>query len=256
MQLLRVASSQPDPAAQRVKPEELPTKTFLSGAISGAPDPAIEASWEVSARVIQRTLDPGDRIDIQVFFTGYGPVSTAKITWYFPENLLAAIPDSAAPHALTHQIEATANVGYLFDDQSRVSAAALTSDKHLFPGSSGLIRLTRGYFYPAAVPSQGIDLGNPIPWNPEVCMVVGERARPSPPITMSGRISEDAPTGEHSVPFVLTFRTQDKVKTSAYHLELHIRPFWERRPFQILAAVAAILASGGGAVAIVLAFLH
>lgn len=226
-------------------PPSLEDVARLTNAI-GPPRPVgsdgYTAGWEVMARVVQRTLDPGGKFDLEIYLSGFGRPDSAKFNIKFPQGFLGEQPSRQQPGKncfgwLTVEVEyrfgesqlGTVEIPYLKEGVFELNPVGVT------------VHLNLGPFLPATDPvSYGLE-----PW--DLVPTTGELyEHGKPPFHIQAVVSPKVAPGDYTVPIVLSYLTEDEVKTARVDLEIHVRPFWERRWFQLAVlglTIATVVAS-------------
>jgi hypothetical protein len=184
------------------------------------------ASWAIAARVRTRTLDPGERVEVEVFLSGVGRPESTKLCGVIPESIF----DPEAGGDFSSNIAAVGTFGT--DGVSRLEAAAYNPDGRPLSGGVFSITFSKGFTLPVT----------PAERSPSDYIVAGEQgAGGSAPALLRWTLPKWAPPGDHAVPLVLTYVTRGQAQTSAYEVLLHIRPWWERPLYQALIVVSTIV---------------
>lgn len=232
-----------------------------------------EANWELTASVARHTLDKGEELRVSLYFCGYGRPDWAKFSFYPPPDVLMSKPDpSGIPDR--GSIEIRVNIaswdgfgGVPSDGPlKRIEWAVAKTESIWVERVGGTQRLAPGTFLPLAVSknpqgSQRIcdlieDEGkrtvgevdyNPDPSNP---------ATRIQPVAIRAQIAPDAKGGDYSIPFVLSYSTNGRVKSSTFRLDFRVTPFWERWAPQALVYVASGVAIFASAFAVFWALMH
>ena len=76
------------------------------------------------------------------------------------------------------------------------------------------------------------------------------------PVLIRARIAHDAKGGDYSIPFVLSYGTNGRVKSSTYRLDFRVTPFWERRFPQAVVYVASGVAIFASVFTVIWSLLH
>ena len=212
---------------------------------------SIEGSYELIVRPFKRTLNRGEGFLIAVYVSGYGRLDGGKIVFFFPYGLLA--PSTFPVVHPETPAAGSVEMGIALAKHSPTGAevVAPASRNPLHVGSStaplsmtgNIIEFNRGFGFSDRPMAQA-------GYVPRVASEV--EMENTPPILIRGKIYERGPPGDHDIPFVLTYVTGDKVKTSKSTLQMHVRHWWERPIFQLAVFAAAIATVAG----IVLAVLH
>lgn len=238
-------------------PENAPERPIPIGPVVALSDQyTFEGSWELTARVHQRTLSPGDELLIEVFLTGYGPCSSAKVVAYFPSGLLGVSHNFPGQEPSDYMTEVKFGVRYVtadLTDSAGVSVRIEYPSQHeeSYRRAEGelIINLDQGNFMNSVIRTQ-----NPYELTrrrQEIEPVTGETYMGAlAPLSLSAKINKKAKPGDHTVPFVLTYKTGNTIRTSTFNLDIHIVPFWERKWFQRVVSGALIIGLFAGLVTI------
>jgi hypothetical protein len=235
---------------------------------------ADEANWELAASVARHTLDKGDEIQVSIYFCGYGRPDWAKFSFYPPPDVLASSPDPNTGIPDRGSIEIRVNVASwigLGGDPAAgplkpIEWAIVKTETIWVERVGGTQRLPPGYFLPLAVsrdPMGSRRLGDVIA--DEGKRTVGEvdwTSCPGPegkrvqPVLIRARIATDAKGGDYSIPFVLSYGTAGRVKSSTYRLDFRVTPFWERRFPQAIVYIASGVAIVASAFTVMWSIFH
>lgn len=204
-------------------------------------------SWQIAARVSAKTLDPGQQISIEVYFSGEGPVDSAKLFFRVPEALDCSNHGFAS---IAWREERTVQEPNSPELGSRYAKFARADTR--IEGSTGmLLDLTPGFSLP---PPRTIP---PFEHIGSATLAAGEfrveteKRQPNknepdffshPPVWLRWILPRGVPPGDHEIPFVLTYSKGKDIQTASYTLSVHIRPFWERAWFQALVVGSFVLA--------------
>lgn len=225
----------------------------------------LKPSWEISARVVQRTLKPGDKLQIEMFVTGYGRCDFGKLALFLPGGLLKY--EQSPPEALTKRYVAKMTANISWGGTRVVLPAGQAEESKLLDVEYPLYHPTVLYYdAPGGVqmlhPGIFLDCwGGEDPKDPlaprlrseTINMTAGEAALYGrPPYVIDATIDPKAPPGDYTLPLVLTYQHGEEIQTSTFSLDLHVTPFWERRWFQIVAGAAVGLTIASGVVALIL----
>ncbi|HEV2317743.1 MAG TPA: hypothetical protein VGV89_09260 [Thermoplasmata archaeon] len=223
----------------------------------------VECAWEIVARGLRRTIDPGEVVTVPLYVCGFGKPDWAKLVFYPPAGLFDATYRDEANHGLGPIVFV-----------SQIKLARLTGAPSS-PGQPTIFEVGKEYEFPVAVPEAagfnelGGAFGIPLPMfsfralpdDPPIVFqpakedrdrpVVGEvdfyppgapvGTRIVPPMLVRARINAAAAGGDYTMPVVLVYEDGGKITTNVEDIEIHVRPFWERRSYQILAAVLTAL---------------
>jgi hypothetical protein len=225
----------------------------------------LEPSWQISARVVQRTLKPGDKLQIEMFVTGYGRCDFGKLALFLPGGLLKSEP--SPPGALTERYVAkmTANISWAggtvavpADQAGESRSVDVEFPVHhptvlYYDAPGGVQMLHPGVFLDSWAGEDPKDPLAPRLRSTTINMTAGETALYGrPPYVIDATIDPKAPPGDYTLPLVLTYQHGKQIQTSTFSLDLHVAPFWERPWFQVVAAVAVGLTIAAGVVALIL----
>ena len=175
----------------------------------------MKPSFEVVARASKQALNPGDKLEIAIYVSGFGPTESGKLGFYFPIGFLAEDPKSVAKGG-----SVVTNLSSKKDPATNVVVPLW--DSHPFP--LGVVSTTGGEF----------------DWKGQA------------PVKSTAIVSKMAARGDHTIPFILTYGTADAMETSRFDLAVHVRSFVERRFYVILVVVLAVLGTGAGVIALLL----
>ncbi len=224
----------------------------------------VEPSWEILARVSGTTLDPGSKLRIEVYLSGYGRVDSAKLVVAFPAGLLQnfLVPGGSDSHPRDAKVT-TRSHSVAFNDAAQSGSGPgppvefPSAETQTFYSNEGGGGLAMDLGFSLELFNLGAKFPSPLVAQERSVRLVqtaGEvRLNSSGPVNFDATMSANAHPGDHFIPFVLTYMVDKKVRTSTFTLQLHIRPFWERAWFQYLAAGALVLASAASVAAIGLA---
>lgn len=233
--------------------------------IKGKPED-FEACWEIAARVARHTLGTGDVLEIRIYYCGAGIPDWAKVSFYPPLGVLRPRrePNTGEPGGGTIEIHHAFATGVPMDVDSRnipdgTRVAAIADDYTIFADEyGGNSPVPMAYFFPLLVtdkPGGSSDFADAVvDWGRRSVAEVDSSIRlpdspdpHEPPTKVSAIISRAAKGGDYSIPFVLTYSTKAKVKSSTFRLDFHVKWFWERAWFQavVVGSAAVALAAGG-----------
>jgi len=198
----------------------------------------LKPSFEVVARASKQALNPGDKLEIAIYVSGFGPTESGKLGFYFPIGFLAEDPKSVAKGG-----SVVTNLSSKKDPATNVVVPLW--DSHPFPlgvvGNSVL--LDEGFFVTKGDAVSGYlvsTTGGEFDWKGQA------------PVKITAIVSKMAARGDHTIPFILTYGTADAMETSRFDLAVHVRSFVERRFYVILVVVLAVLGTGAGVIALLL----
>jgi len=220
----------------------------------GTVDP-FSASWEIAARVVQRTLEREGELTVQLYLTGYGVPDWAKLVYYPPKGLLGIgdPADPGRPAEVEIRFAYKSGVGDRVTTATgvvtRMTMAIAESMVIKSPPDGGFFDIPGGLFLPrpqASRKQQNIFETSENEAHHIVCEADDEDFAP---IEIRSHISEGAARGDHSLPFVLTYLTKGQVRTARYDLDLHVQQFWETSLFQVLAAIGSVIVVGASIIA-------
>jgi hypothetical protein len=244
-------------AGRRVDQSELQNHRILSSLYKRDHRDPEEANWEIVARGTRHTLERGDPIQIQLFFSGYGRPSWAKLAFYPPPQLLNphldnearrgpiafdATPATGTADFIDTNAGTTTPIEFAVEDPSSVDIEEF----------GAVVGIADGFFFVTGVSSgdnRDVQRATPDPSRRAVSeiMFIDDRVQPpraSPPIVLRARVADNAPGGDYSWPFVLTYATQGNVvRSSRFTLPLHVKTIWELDLPQAIA-----IGSAGGVV--------
>jgi len=241
------------------------------------------AAWEIAARVQRRSFDPDDPVKIELFLTGYGRCSSAKLTVYIPDGIFSERKNDSGKEPANYVGTIRSSIGQAVrpglptngGPESQTLEAPIPRIQESRFGYPGVtITLNSGNFLDrfSANETPGQDVR---PRRLEVGWTVGERKWDDvAPISIEARISPKPTPGDHTIPLVLTYMTQGKVlsartfppmftgtferrvRTSTFTLNVHVSFFWEQDWFQWFVIGGTVAGMILGAVAVVLSVYH
>jgi hypothetical protein len=268
-----------------------PEVTILGPPVPVLPPDNFEAVWEIAARVQRRSFDPNDPVRIEVFLTGYGRCSSAKLAAYFPDGLFArrqndtgreppqfigkvrssvmqavrrTAPEDAAPESPLVEVPMPKIQESRFDYPGMVMI--LNSGNFLDRFAAGE---TPGQFARRRSQEIGWTVGER-KWS-DVDQTGSEVA----PVSIEATIAAEPTPGDHTIPLVLTYMTERKIllassddspeftghferraMTSTFALNIHVSFFWEQDWFQSFVIGGTITGIILGAAAVILSVFH
>jgi hypothetical protein len=223
-------------------------------------------------RGARRTLDPGETLEIRVYFCGWGAPDWTKLSFFpppelfdptyrYPEDRPLGDP-GCGPLAVETQAKA---MGASAHDRSRPAKPDVTyewayrkPESTGFPVTGGMIGILPSAFFPLLDLTGGsIDVDNfVVNKGRKDRLTVSEaemvdRAGFHGPLVIRGKVNGAATGGDYTIPLVFTYAHESKVQSSAAELEVHIRPWWERPSYQALLAASGLIVVGASFVALV-----
>lgn len=200
-----------------------------------------DAEWALVARAFAREVDPGQELEIELYFSGWGRPDAAKLTYYFPKGLVDDDRESLPLEVLTtlaYKVERLEVEGKIESRETAFEAP----QKSKLRAVGGYTILSPGNFLP--------DLGRH--GLKDINLTSGERPWPSgSPVRLRAPVSQKAQTGSHTITFVLTYVRGARVKSSMGQIEIHVRPIWKRWWVQVAVIASALVALVSGVVALV-----
>jgi hypothetical protein len=196
---------------------------------------SMEPSYEVVARARKRTLDPGDILEVAIYITGFGPSEGGKLQFYFPIGLITPRTKDEAEGTIE------TNLGLAHDKQTEVKAPIGHHQESKLGVIGNGILLNSGFFT-SILPVADYFIqavGGEFDWNGK------------PPVRVTAKVDKDAPTGDHTIPFVLTYGSAATgLRTSGLDLEIHVRSFVERKLYTILGVAALVIGTAATVIAL------
>jgi hypothetical protein len=207
-----------------------------------APMPAEEGEFVPVVRIEKRTLNPGERLRVVIHISGYGNSKGGKLTFHFPQGLLRIDRTQDGVEVPVGQVEA--NISLAVDQRTGEEVPVGRSQVDTLDSVGKTVLLHKGLFMPT----------KPIAEKMVMQQIAGEMQLPTgPPFAITAQVDSKCPGGDHSIPFVLTYETLGKYKTSVTSAELHVNSWWERWGYY---ASTLGLALAGVLVAALVLFVH
>ena len=170
-------------------------------------------SYEVLVRVLRSTVDPGDKIDIQLFITGYGNIGGIKIFFYPPPDFITEIGSEisgflVAPNSQT-KIDFKDGFSARLDGNSARMGFGDVSTESEFDRIVGLIHAEN-------------------------------QVRDVPPFWLKLQTLKSARSGTHRLSLCATYFNVDEWKSSKQDIEIDV-PSWFKRHEALTWAIGSIL---------------
>jgi hypothetical protein len=198
-----------------------------------------DGRFEVMARLSQPAFDQGDPISIEIYITGWGRCDASKISIVYPFGFLAGPPEGTQPGSgVGEAIGSVMIYGRTEGNPPVVKEEIAVQQPTRWPLDTvgAAVNINRGYF----MPRRKAD------WPDQLPAIVGEtKVGQFSPILIRTQVSSKAPPGDHVMSFFFTYRTGQTINISRQDLTIHVRPFWEKRPFQTLTYVLLVAATVG-----------
>lgn len=212
-------------------------------------------AYDLAIRVSQPIVDPGDKLQVEVYISGYGVVQAAKVAFYPSPQVFDLDPNRSMM-----------TTGIKRYDDGRMGWGG-TPVK--FDPTGGVLTLSGGF----------VSENNPSWQRPTWFCDANERQvnhyqiatevkhpQGTSPVCLDLTVHNDATPGPHSIHFVLTYFDGQTWKTASKNADFTIRNFYQRHeiPVWILGGLAAIVTIGAPVwpvlrrlwpVSVVLAFL-
>lgn len=228
------------------------TPRQIGAATTVLPEDGFDPSWEVVARLGTTTLDPGDAVRIELYFSGHGRVDSAKLVFYLHEGLFSPVKNqhTSPPDEILAKVTKSIGRG---TRSGRLSAQPDSADQEFEFATQEIHELAVDAWGGTHYLSPGVflerfasDESTPVKNFTRSASVIGAAGEVSaynlPPLLIEATVSPKARAGDHEIPFVLTYKGRSKVATATGSVKLHVRAFWERPAFQILTTIAVVLA--------------
>ena len=192
-------------------------------------DHAEEAgSYGLAIRLHNSVVDPGGIVEVEIFFSGYGQVSSSKLVFYPSPNL----------------IDTSANTSYVLSGLGEEEPDQATWGHQRIPVGPGGIALD--------LSESGLALRNwekatpyfDVSQSPLPTIATEQRLREHAPIHLFLQIKKSANPGIHSLQFLYTYYDGKQWRNHSETLPLTLRSFYQRHEMKVwlLGALAALLA--------------
>jgi hypothetical protein len=249
----------PDQGTPSHGPTSVRTTDVLSPQIPYGKSGVVEANWEIAARVAKHTLGWRDELEVHLYFAGYGIPEWAKVAFYPPLGVFgtSSVANEEPLVSVTSSISTAMPQGIAEDAIPEGTQIFAIRDVHTINVTQhgANMKVPTSYFFPLLTSRNPggsrdmrdaeVDLGHRTVAEVDISEMKpdGTIAR-FQPYLIRARIPFWAASGDYSVPFILSYSTAGRVKSSTYRLEFHIKSFWEKSWFQatvLSVAVAAVV---------------
>lgn len=178
-------------------------------------------------------VDPGDSVEIDIYFSGYGTANRGKL--YIAHQ---------QPYALDEEETGTviSSVGGVIEDNEYRSL--VTGEPAFEEGVASKINVNAsGTYIGLTEVLFSDDIGGRIETETLLPQVIGEGTYDEiAPIQLILNTSDDAPPGDYSIDMVLTYGTKDSLKQSVGEVPIHVNNRREQlEPWPTRAGILAVL---------------
>ncbi len=184
----------------------------------------MKSSYQLVPILVTPSINPGDKIEIKIFFTGEGSLSQNKLTFYPPDDLLD-----------------DGNIGkYFWAFPLKIEDKIYEPDEGIpLEHKVGWISVPKKFFEPYRKANN-----NELSWNYGETLV-----NTRPPFILSLNTSDKVRAGDYTINFVLTYSNGDEIAGDHKSITIHVKTWAERnsKALQMIGALAGGLAIITGA---------
>lgn len=200
--------------------------------------PNLSPSYEIITKVLEPTINRGDTLEIEVYFSGFGytKINDTKLYVSYPLKVL----DNTNPGEVIHTIV----VGTEYNESSKRWQYIIKSDSQKIGNISTIIQLSNSYFLKDFV------VCNENPADRSISPIHGElKPGGNPPLLLKLNTYEGSESGDNEIKIVLTYSDGKNTYTYPHIVKFHINSFseehniWYSFLLAILAPIAIALAS-------------
>jgi len=192
---------------------------------------SLSSAYTLIPRLITPSINSGDKIEIEIFISGYGNVEKNKLFISFSSS---ALIDKENPGSIETCIKTITNT-------KTNEISPLAGKEHIQSHSCNevgvIIRLAKGYFldHPTLRPPPPDDMLAPI-------MAEGKWDN-LPPIFLTLNTSKKTPPGNYDVNLVLTYSEEEEIRIDNKKVQVHVKSPAEKhwKKVTIIAISLAIL---------------
>lgn len=199
-----------------------------------------QCAYSLILRNTSPIIDPGRTLRVEVYLSGYGTPEKNKLSmnWSIPDVI-----DDKDPGSVVHCVKATVDTA---TGKPKPLAGQVYTESRTI-GKNGMeVVLNEGHF---------LDVPNleGLPKHGFSPVIAESGSGTSPPLLLSLKTAEHAPSGDYDVTFVLTYSSGQSIHQDCKSTQFHVTSWWDRNQAWIalcatLAALAALILTAVGAV--------
>lgn len=175
----------------------------------------MRSAYALIPRLRKPSIDPGDKVEIEIFMTGYGPVKQNKLFISYSSPKLIDVEN---PGVLEYCIS-TAKDTRTGKIISPVSGKKYLKS-HLCDPVGLIVVLTEGYF---------LDIPKQSPPSNAIPMIMPEHTWDGmPPLLLALNTSKKTPPGDYDIYLVLTYSARKQILTDQKKVTVHVKSAVER----------------------------